>query len=107
MTEPIWPSIGMDCVCINDQGWYDYVTVFGVLTAKTRIAGPHFMQQLKITNIVSDEEFVNTDHYAGLAFAEFPGLYFCVCKFRPLQKIEDEETKDTTAPVDGDLVAPH
>lgn len=100
MTEPSWPAPGVECICINSQGWPDlYNGPFGLILDYGNRPGPEFMKQY----IIQDLKFVDyeTDgHRLKLIFAEYPGYVHCACMFRPLVKIKDEETKDTTAPVD-------
>jgi hypothetical protein len=102
--ENTWAEVGKDCICIR-QEWLRYAGLIGLLmnVAERVEPAPKFMQQYKITGIeiVGDE---GTGHRVKLNFAEFPGERWCACGFRPLEKIEDEEHKDTTAPVDLEKV---
>lgn len=108
--EPSWPAPGVECVCINDLGWLapkreEENWGFLIIITEEWVPrdGPAFMQQLKI----KDTYLFDGDkagHKLKLCFDEFPGEWYCACKFRPFEKVEDEETKDITAPVDGELV---
>lgn len=100
MTEPSWPAPGVDCVCINDQGWPDlYDGPFGIILDYGNRPGPEFMQQYKITAL----KFIHSEsdgHRLKLIFSEYPDYVHCACKFVPLVKLEEDETEDVTAPVD-------
>lgn len=88
----MWAEVGKECICINENGeWLKFASAIDFLFGiATRFDGPHFMQILKITAV----EAASTEqpgHEIKLHFAEFPGEHYCVCQFRPLEKLEDEQ----------------
>lgn len=99
-SEPSWPAPGIECVCITDFGWRDLRSgPFSFIVHIGPRPGPEFMQQYKILDLYLHEAD-QAGHRLKLIFAEYPSEVYCACMFRPLEKIEDKETKNVTAPVD-------
>lgn len=90
--EAEWAVPGTDVICIRELPWYGKALIFLI-----EIDGPQFMKQYKIKD-VSYRDDEDTGHHVKLHFDEYEGR-FCSCGFRPLEKIEDEEEKQVTAPV--------
>ena len=102
--ENSWVGIGKECVCIKTE-FLRYAGLIGFLTniCEKIEPAPKFMQAYKIIGIETNEN-ESEGHRVKLNFAEFPGERWCACGFRPLEKVEEEEHKKTTVPVDLEKV---
>lgn len=107
--ENTWAAPGVDCICVKPQ-WVGRrlveSTFLGIraFTIEDYIKdpAPKFMVQYRISSV----SVLDTDdegHRVKLYFKEFEGPW-CVCGFRPLEPVEVEERKRTTAPVDLEKV---
>lgn len=98
-----WVAIGKDCICVRER-WIKPAGIIGLIMNIGEIVdGPKFMQQYRIKDIET-VDFEDIGHKVKLVFDEYPGERWCACGFRPLEKVEDEEHKKTTAPVDLEKV---
>jgi len=102
--EASWATPGMDVICIREK-WLRPAGLIGFLMGayEERTPAPKFMQQYKIAAIKYYEPD-DEGHRVKLIFAEFGDAPWCVCGFRPLEKLKGEKRKRTTAPVTPELI---
>lgn len=90
MSEPVWPSSGMKCECINDD-WGPFVPVW----VKTPTKGPIY----EVTKVDACRGCGNP----RIGLAGFDSQFtFHADQFRPLVKKDEEMFRSMLAPTDPD-----